>query len=122
MATKKSDQEAAGPNEAATGQDSPADDAKTVSDPQASGDAGTTAGEYGEDAPASLGPDMPQSDAEQAAHDATAAQLEAAEATGGVPAEPVAGTADKPYTPEEALRVAVERAQAWKTPPSDSNE
>lgn len=121
MATKKGDQsdQASGPNEAATGQDSPADDAKTVSDPQASGDAGLTAGEYGEDAPASLGPDMPQSDAEQAAHDATTATLEAAEATSGVPD---AAPAEERYTPEEALRVAVQRAQAWKTRPSDSNE
>lgn len=116
MVAKKGDQEASGPNEAATGQDSPADDAKTVADPQASGDAGTTAGEYGEDAPASLGPDMPQSDAEQAAHDATVSTLEAA-ADADV-------SADTPqverYTPEEALKVAVERAQAWKTAPSDN--
>jgi hypothetical protein len=86
----------AGPNEAATGQVSPADRAKTVSDPKASGDAGVTAAEYPEDAPASLGPDMPQSQAEEDAH----AQTIAAQAT---------------QTPEQARALAAELSAKWRT-------
>jgi len=105
--------EAAGPNEAATGQPSPADQAKTVDDPQASGDAGLTADQYPEDAPPSLGPDMPQSDAEQDAHDATVANLTGPQKNalpvdareGGYPA--------RRYTPEEALKEAVSRSTQW---------
>lgn len=109
--------EAAGPNEAATGQDSPADQAKTVDDPQASGDEGVTAEQYPDDAPASLGPDMPQTDAEQEAHDATIAALSKAEYN-ALPAdrregsEPVRAT---PYTPAEALKAAAEKSRSWAT-------
>jgi hypothetical protein len=110
-ARKNADDAAAGPNEAATGQESPADQAKTVNDPQASGDAATTAAEYGEDAPASLGPEQPQSAAEQAAHDATAATLEAAEAS-----DVTTETSEERYTPEEALRVAADRARLLGRP------
>jgi hypothetical protein len=95
----------AGPNEAATGQVSPADRAKTVDDPQASGDAGETAEKYGEDAPASLGPDMPQSPAEQDAHDATAATLEAAQ-YGRARYDDEGNEIGRTYTPEEALKAA----------------
>lgn len=103
---------AAGPNEAATGQESPADQAKTVDDPHASGDEGVTAEQYGDDAPASLGPDMPQSDAEQEAHDQTVANL-SREEYNALPADRREGAEpvrEKPYTAEEALKVAVERA------------
>lgn len=101
--------EAAGPNEAATGQESPADEAKTVDDPQASGDAGTPADQYPDDAPAALGPEKPQSEAEAAAHAATLAASEAAEVSSLVgDAEPVRET----QTPAEALQEAVNRTQA----------
>jgi hypothetical protein len=106
---------AAGPNEAATGQDSPADQAKTVDDPHASGDEGLTAERYPDDAPASLGPDMPQTDAEQEAHDATVAAL-SREARNALPADvregatPVRST---PYTPAEALKAAADKASGW---------
>lgn len=88
---------AAGPNEAATGQESPADQAKTVSDPQASGDAGLTASEYPEEAPASLGPEQPQTQAEAEAHAQTIATQGAAT-----------------QTPEQALALAAELSQQWK--------
>jgi len=94
---------AAGPNEAATGQESPADQAKTSSDPHASGDAGLTADQYPDEAPASLGPDMPQSKAEEDAH----AQTIASQAT---------------QTPEQARALAAERMQQWKTPRNDTAE
>jgi hypothetical protein len=106
---------AAGPNEAATGQDSPADQAKTVDDPHASGDEGLTAERYPDDAPASLGPDMPQTDAGQEAHDATVAAL-SREARNALPADvregatPVRST---PYTPAEALKAAADKASGW---------
>ena len=83
---------AAGPNEAVTGQESPADQAKTVSDPQASGDAGLTAEEYPEEAPASLGPEQPQTEAEAEAHAVTMLT----------------------QTPEQALARAAELSQQWK--------
>lgn len=104
--------DAAGPNERATGQQSPADEAKTVDDPDASGDAGVTADQYPDDAPSQLGPDMPQSAAEEAAHAATLAAADAAEVS-SIPAD----DGDKPatQTPEEALKLAVERSTAWKT-------
>lgn len=108
--------EAAGPNERATGQQSPADEAKTVDDPNASGDAGLTAEPYPDEAPADLGPEMPQSAAEEAAHAATTATMEAAQATSVLndsDAEQVAPR--KTQTPEEALNLAVERSNAWKT-------
>lgn len=95
----------AGPNEAATGQESPADQAKTVDDPQASGDAGTTAEPYGDDAPSALGPEQPQSAAEQAAHDQTAAEAEAAQY--GTPILDDEGReVGRRYTPEEAAKAA----------------
>jgi hypothetical protein len=104
--TKPDGSEAAGPNEAATGQESPADQAKTSSDPQASGDAGLTADQYRDDAPAALGPDMPQSQAEAEAH-----------------AQTLATQAAATPTPEEALKLAGELAQRWKTPrPADANQ
>lgn len=104
--------DAAGPNERATGQQSPADEAKTVDDPDASGDAGVTADQYPDDAPSQMGPDMPQSAAEEAAHAATLAAADAAEVS-SIPAD----DGDKPatQTPEEALKLAVERSTAWKT-------
>ncbi|HEY9416204.1 MAG TPA: hypothetical protein VIQ30_15700 [Pseudonocardia sp.] len=88
---------AAGPNEAATGQESPADQAKTSADPQASGDAGVTAEQYPDEAPASLGPDMPQSEAEADAH-----------------AQTLATQAAATQTPEQARALAAERMQEWK--------
>ena len=99
---------AAGPNEAATGQESPADEAKTVDDPHASGDAGTTAEQYPDEAPAALGPDMPQSQAEADAHLATLAAQEAA----------AASDVSRPatQTPEEARTLATKLSQQWKTP------
>jgi hypothetical protein len=103
--TKPDGSAAAGPNEAATGQESPADQAKTVDDPQASGDAAVTAGTYPDDAPASLGPDMPQSDAEMQAHAETLAALSAAT-----------------QTPEEALKRAAELAQQWKSPSNSDDQ
>lgn len=108
--------EAAGPNEAATGQFSPADHAKTVDDPEASGDAGLTADQYPDEAPASLGPDMPQSQPEEDAHAATVAALpELSKAERA--AKPVDYTDGeiKRYTPEEALREASRKATEWKT-------
>lgn len=104
----------AGPNEAATGQESPADRAKDVDDPQASGDAGTTAEQYPADAPASLGPDMPQSQAEADAHAATLAAAAVAEVSDV--------NRPKTQTPEEALKLAGELAQRWKTPANDSED
>lgn len=89
---------AAGPNEAATGQESPADEAKTVSDPQASGDAGLTAEPYPDEAPASLGPEQPQTQAEAEAHALTIATQAAAT-----------------QTPEEALAKAAELSKQWQT-------
>lgn len=114
---------AAGPNEAATGQDSPADQAKTVDDPHASGDEGLTAEQYPDDAPASLGPDMPQSEAEQAAHeqaahDATVANL-SREEYNALPADVREGAPpvrSKPFTPEEALAEAHRRTNRWARP------
>lgn len=106
--------EAAGPNEAATGEVSPADRAKTVDDPDASGDAGTTAERYPDDAPAQLGPEMPQSEAERAAHAASAAAAEVAGQLSGTPDE-VLAPAEQRYTPEEALREASNRATNWST-------
>lgn len=105
--------DAAGPNEAATGQQSPADEAKTVNDPHASGDAGETADQYPDDAPASLGPEKPQSTPEQDAHDATVSTLTGPQRNalpvdareGGYPA--------RRFTPEEALKEAVARSTAW---------
>jgi len=94
---------AAGPNEAATGQESPADQAKTSSDPNASGDSGVTADQYPDEAPAALGPDMPQSEAEADAH----AQTIVAQAT---------------QTPEQARARAAELAQQWKTPRNTDND
>lgn len=94
----------AGPNEAATGQESPADQAKTVDDPQASGDAGVTADQYPDEAPSALGPDMPQSKAEEDAHAATLAAHAAAT-----------------QTPEQARTRAAEIMQQWKQP-SGGNE
>lgn len=110
--------EAAGPNEAATGQYSPADRAKTVDDPQASGDAGTTAEPYSDDAPASLGPEQPQSAAEEAAHAATVAALDAANAS-DVSANPLQmkpAAAQETQTPAEALALAVERSKMLGRP------
>lgn len=89
---------AAGPNEAATGQESPADEAKTVSDPQASGDAALTAEPYSDEAPASLGPEQPQTQAEAEAH-----------------AQTIATQAAATQTPAEALAKAAELSQQWKT-------
>jgi hypothetical protein len=112
-------EDAAGPNEAATGQESPADQASTVDDPAASGDAGTTAEPYPDDAPASLGPEKPQSAAEEAAHAATLASLEAAEL--GQPVYDDNGNeVGRKYTPEEALQAATQRARAWKSQPSNT--
>lgn len=104
--------EPAGPNEAATGQESPADQAKTVDDPQASGDAGTTAEPYPDDAPPQLGPEQPQSKAEEDAHAATLAAAEAAQAQDLSRREE--GAADRPatQTPEQALALAVKRSTA----------
>lgn len=103
--------DAAGPNEAATGQESPADEAKTVDDPQASGDAGTTAEPYPDDAPAALGPEQPQSAAEEAAHAATLASAKAAEVSDVNPLRMQPAAAQKTQTPAEALALAVERSQ-----------
>lgn len=89
---------AAGPNEAATGQESPADQAKTVADPQASGDAGLTAEPYADEAPASLGPEQPQTQAEAEAHALTIATQAAAT-----------------QTPAQALARAQELSKQWKT-------
>lgn len=115
---------AAGPNEAATGQYSPADNAKEVDDPQASGDAGLTAEQYPDDAPASLGPDMPQSQAEQDAHDSTVLSL-SREEYNALPADvregatPVRST---PFTPAEALAEAHRRATRWSRPRSGTTQ
>lgn len=106
---------AAGPNEAATGQPSPADEAKTSADPYASGDAGTTSEKYGDDDPASLGPDMPQSQAEADAHAATLLSL------GGAQQSSLVKPATQ--TPEEALKLAGELSERWKTrPAADSDQ
>lgn len=104
----------AGPNEAATGQESPADRAKTVDDPNASGDAGVTAENYPDDAPAALGPDMPQSAAEEAAHAATLAAHDAAEISDlSVPTESREGS-PATQTPAEALRLAIDRTSGYR--------
>lgn len=95
----------AGPNEAVTGQESPADQAKTVDDPQASGDAGVTADQYPDEAPAALGPDMPQSDAERDAH-----------------AQTIVATAQATQTPDEARALAAKLSEQWKTPRNSSAE
>lgn len=111
--------EAAGPNERATGQESPADQAKTVDDPNASGDAGVTAEPYPDSAPSALGPEQPQSVAEQAAHDATvAAQDAAAVADLSVPTEdaPARGATQ---TPAEALQQAITRTSGYRRPTGD---
>jgi hypothetical protein len=111
---------AAGPNEAATGQYSPADNAKEVDDPQASGDAGVTAEPYRDEAPASLGPDMPQSQAEQDAHDATIANL-SREEYNALPADVREGAPpvrSKPFTAAEALAEAHRRTTRWSRPRS----
>lgn len=110
--------DAAGPNEAATGQPSPADEAKTVDDPHASGDEGLTADQYPDDAPASLGPDMPQTDAEQDAHDETVRNLSKAEYN-ALPADRREGAVpvrEKPFTPAEALQAASDRVKGWARP------
>lgn len=96
--TQPDGEPAAGPNEAATGQESPADEAKAVDDPQASGDAGVTAELYPDEAPAALGPEMPQSQAEAEAH-----------------AQTLANQAAATQTPAEALKLAGELSQRWKT-------
>lgn len=112
----------AGPNEAATGQESPADEAKTVDDPQASGDAGVTAEQYPDDAPSALGPDMPQSQAEADAHAATLAQQELAAA------EDVNNAAedgeDRPatQTPAEALSLAIRNTAGYRRPLEDDTD
>ncbi|MET9313820.1 hypothetical protein ABZX12_18565 [Kribbella sp. NPDC003505] len=103
--------EAAGPNERATGQESPADEAKTVDDPDASGDAGTTAEPYPDDAPAALGLEQPQSAAEEAAHAATLATAKAAQASDVNPLRMQPAAPQKTQTPEQALKLAVERSQ-----------
>lgn len=97
-AEEASASETAGPNEAATGQESPADQASDVADPQASGDAGTTAEPYPGEAPAALGPEKPQSEAEELAH-----------------AQTIANQAAATQTPAEALAKAAELSQQWKT-------
>jgi hypothetical protein len=112
----------AGPNEAATGQYSPADRAKTVDDPQASGDAATTAEPYPDDAPASLGPEQPQSAAEEAAHVATLANLQAAEVSDVNPLQAQAAAPQKTQTPEEALKLAVERSQTLGRPTAAASD
>jgi hypothetical protein len=89
---------AAGPNEAATGQESPADQAKEVADPHASGDAGLTAEPYPDAALSSLGPEQPQTQAEAEAH-----------------AQTIAAQSAATQTPEEALKLAGELSQRWKT-------
>lgn len=106
--------EAAGPNEAATGQLSPADRAKTVDDPDASGDAAVTAEPYPDGAPAQLGPEQPQSEAEAAAHAASAAAAEVAAELDGAP-ESLTSPEETRYTPEEALRKASNDAKQWTT-------
>lgn len=105
-------EEAAGPNERATGQESPADQAKEVDDPNASGDAGTTAEPYPLDAPAQLGPEQPQSEAEAQAHAATLAAADAAEVSSLVDAnaEPVRKT----QTPDEARALASKLAKRYQ--------
>jgi hypothetical protein len=118
--------EPAGPNEAATGQPSPADEAKTVDDPDASGDAGTTAEPYADGAPAALGPEQPQSAAEEAAHAATLATAEAAAASdvnaGGNPLQMKAAAPQATQTPAEALALAVERSQLLGRPTASGDE
>lgn len=111
----------AGPNEDATGQESPADEAKTVDDPQASGDAGTTAEQYPHDAPAALGPEMPQSEAEEAAHAATLAAQQAAEQADVNPLQMQPAARQETQTPAEALALAVERSKVYRTNPGDSS-
>lgn len=103
----------AGPNEAATGQESPADEAKTVDDPQASGDAGLTADQYPDDAPAALGPDMPQSQAEADAHAATLVAQAAAEAS----------DVNRPrtQTAADALARAIELTKGFRREPAASD-
>lgn len=114
--------EPAGPNEAATGQESPADRAKTVADPQASGDAGLTAEPYPDDAPAQLGPEQPQSKAEEDAHAATLAAAEAAQAQDLNQAPALSGDRPATQTPEQALKLAVERSTAMNRPRVDDNQ
>lgn len=106
--------EPAGPNEAATGQESPADEAKTVDDPDASGDAAVTAEPYPDDAPAQLGPEQPQSAAEEAAHAATLAAADAAQASdvNANPLQAQPAAKQKTQTPEQALALAVQRSTA----------
>lgn len=106
--------EPAGPNEAATGQESPADEAKTVDDPEASGDAAVTAEPYPDDAPAQLGPEQPQSAAEEAAHAATLAAADAAQASdvNANPLQAQPAAKQKTQTPEQALALAVQRSTA----------
>lgn len=72
---------------------------------------------YDDDAPSQLGPDVPETDAEQEAHDASIAALTRAERD-KLPADMREGSEPpraKPYTPAEALAAAVEKAQQWRT-------
>lgn len=75
------------------------------------------------EAPASLGPDEAKTEAEQEAHAATAAAVEAAQAESAVEAEPGDGYGRTEYddegnitavvyTPDEALKAAVSRSAA----------
>jgi hypothetical protein len=116
LGEKPDGSDAAGPNEAATGAFSPADEASVSPDPNASGDAGQTAEPYPVDAPAVLGPEQPQSKAEADAHAATLAGLDSAE-LGAAPIDTRVsdGTGEERYSPAEALRVAQSRSQAWRT-------
>ena len=110
----------AGPNERATGQVSPADRAKTVDDPNASGDAALTAEPYPDDAPASLGPEQPQSKAEADAHAATVANLEAAESSSVVESEVLDENKPKTQTPAEALQLAIDKTKGYRRPTEDT--
>lgn len=117
--------EPAGPNEDATGQESPADQAKTVDDPDASGDAAVTAEPYPDEAPPQLGPEQPQSAAEEAAHAASLAAADAAQASDvnvaqSIQAQPAAKQATQ--TPEQALALAVERSNLLNRPRSNDNQ
>lgn len=116
--------EPAGPNEAATGQESPADEAKTVDDPDASGDAAVTAEPYPDDAPAQLGPEQPQSAAEEAAHAATLAAADAAQASdvNANPLQAQPAAKQKTQTPEQALALAVQRSTALNRSHIDNNQ
>lgn len=110
----------AGPNEAATGQESPADEAKTVDDPQASGDEAVTADLYPDDAPAALGPEKPQSKAEADAHAATLAAQVAAEDVSYV--EPLAEDRPATQTADQALARAIELTKGYRRPVDENTE